>query len=99
MVVKGEYLTLTSHKKKKDVYVYQYYKLGSIIHHFTDLIIGKNIKLHTLPHKSKSQVRYFLPYSKHEKWMDTINNRDDLDELMELLMYILDISYYDWCIC
>ena len=56
MVVKGEYLTVASHKKKKDGYVYQDYKLGSIVYHFTNLIVGKNIKLHTLFKKNNTWV-------------------------------------------
>ena len=47
-VIKGEYLTLATQQKKEDSYVYQDYKLGSIIYHFTNLIVSTNIKLHTL---------------------------------------------------
>lgn len=54
MVVKDEYLTLDSHKKTKDGYSYQDYMLGFVVYHFTNLIVGTNIKLPTLPHKSKS---------------------------------------------
>ena len=49
MVVKGEYLTLDSHQKKKDGYMYQDYRLGYDVYHFTNLIVGTNIKLRTFP--------------------------------------------------
>jgi len=51
MVVKGEYLTLASHQKKKDGYVYQDYRPGAIVYHFTNLVVGINNKLCTFSKK------------------------------------------------
>ena len=56
MVIKGEYLTLATQQKKKDGYVYQDYKPGAIVYHYTNLIVGTNIKLHTLSKKNRTQV-------------------------------------------
>ena len=86
MVIKGEYLTLATQQKKKDGYVYQDYKPGAIVYHYTNLIVGTNIKLCTLSKKNRTQVWYFLSYSDHEKFMDTVSNRDDLDVVMDWMM-------------
>ena len=51
MVIKGEYLTLAAQQKRKGVYVYQDYRPGAIIYHFTNLVVGINIKLRTLGNK------------------------------------------------
>ena len=48
MVIKGEYLTLAPQEKRKGGYVYQDYRPGAIVYHFTNLVVGINIKLHTL---------------------------------------------------
>ena len=48
MVIKGEYLTLVAQHKRKGGYVYQDYRPGAIVYHFTNLVVGKNIKLRTL---------------------------------------------------
>ena len=54
MVIKGEYLTLATKQKKKDGYVYQDYKPRVVVYHFTNLIFGTNIKLHTLSKKNRT---------------------------------------------
>ena len=82
MVIKGDYLTLTTQHKRKSGYVYQDYRLGAIVYHFTNLVVGINIKLHTLSHKNRSHVRYLLPHIKHERFLDIIGSRDDLDGLL-----------------
>ena len=56
IVIKGEYLTLVAQQKGKGGYVYQDYRPGAIVYHFTNLVVGINIKLHTLGHKNKSHV-------------------------------------------
>ena len=56
MVIKGEYLTLAAQEKKKGGYIYQDYRLGAIVYHFTNLVVGTNIKLCTLAHKNRSHV-------------------------------------------
>ena len=61
MVIKGEYLTLATKQKRKGGYVYQDYRTGAIVYHFTNLVVGINIKLCTLGHKNRSHVRYLLP--------------------------------------
>ena len=60
MVIKGEYLTLKAQQKRKGEYVYQDYKPGAIVYHFTNLVVGINIKLRTLSHKNSSHVRYLI---------------------------------------
>ena len=82
MVIKGEYLTLAAQQKRKGGYVYQDYRPGAIVYHFTNLVVGTNIKLHTLAHKNRSHVRYLLPHIEHERLMDTIGTRDDPDGLL-----------------
>ena len=76
-------MTLDTQQKKKDGYVYQDYKPRAIVYHYTNLIFGTNIKLHTLSKKNRTQVRYFLSYSDHEKLMDIVSNIDDLDGVMD----------------
>ena len=56
MVIKGEYLTLEAQQKMKGGYVYQDYRPGAIVYHFTNLVVGINIKLRTLGHKNRSHV-------------------------------------------
>ena len=48
MVIKSEYLKLATQQKKKDGYAYQDYKPRVVVYHFTNLIVGTNIKLRTL---------------------------------------------------
>lgn len=83
MVIKGEYLTLAAQQKRKGGYVYQDYKPGAIVYHFTNLVVGINIKLRTISNKNRSHVRYLLPHLEHERLMDTIGSRDDPDGLLE----------------
>ena len=51
MAIKGEYLTLAARQKRKNGYVYQDYRPGAIVYHFTNLVVAINIKVHTLSHK------------------------------------------------
>ena len=83
MVIKGEYLTLATQQKRKGGYVYQDYRPGTIVYHFANLVVSIKIKLRTLGHKNKSHVRYFLPHIEHERLMDTIDNKDVPDGLLE----------------
>ena len=53
--------------KNKGGYVFQYYKPGQVVYNFTN----------------SSKVWYFLPYSEHEKLMETIIIRSELDGLLE----------------
>ena len=82
MVIKGEYLTLAAQEKRKGGYVYQDYRPRAIIYHFTNLVVGINIKLHTLSHKNRSDVQCLLPHIEHKRLMDTISDRDDPDGLL-----------------
>ena len=82
MVIKGHYLTHLAQQKRKARYVYQDYRPRAIVYHFTNLVVGINIKLHTLSHKHKSHVLYLLPHIYHEWLMDTISSRDDPDGLL-----------------
>ena len=83
MVIKGDYLTVTTEQKRKSGYVYQDYRLGAIVYHFTNLVVGININMGKVSNKNRSHVRYFLPHIEHKRLMDTIGNRDDLDGLLE----------------
>ena len=51
MVIRGEYLTLEAQQKRKGGYVYQDYRPESMVYHFTNLVVGINIKLRTLSQK------------------------------------------------
>ena len=82
MVVKGEYLTQEKNARKKGGYVFKDYRPGASVYHFTNLIVGTNLQLHTMPNKNSSKVRYFLPDAEHERLMETISNRDDPEVLV-----------------
>ena len=66
----------------KGGYVYQDYRQGATIYHFTNLVVGIEFKFHTLSHKNRSHVQYLLPHIEHERLMDTIGSRDDPDGLL-----------------
>ena len=57
MVIKRDYLTVTTQQKRKSGYVYQDYRLGAIVYHFTNLVVGININLRTLSNKNRYHVR------------------------------------------
>ena len=78
MVIKGEYMTLDERTQKKG-YVFEDYRPCHFVYHYTNLIIGTNIQLQTMSSKNSSMVRYFLPYSEHEKLMENISIRSDPD--------------------
>jgi len=82
MVVKGEYLTHDNNARKKSGYVYRDYKPGASVYHFTNLIIGTNLQVRTMPSRNSSKVRYFLPDTEHERLMETIVIRDDTEGLV-----------------
>jgi len=83
MVIKGEYLTQVSHARKKKGYVFEDYRLGQIVYHYTNLVIGTNLQLQTMPNKNSSKSRYLLPYSEHERLNDTVAIRGDPDGLVK----------------
>ena len=83
MVIKGDYLTLETQQKRKGGYVYQDYRPRAIVYHFTNLVVGINIKLHIISNKNKSHVRYLLPHLEHENLMDTIGNKDGPNGLLK----------------
>ena len=76
MVVKGEYLTHDNNARKGG-YVYRDYKPGASVYYFTNLIIGTNLQVRTMPSQNSSKVRYFLPDTEHERLKETIITRDD----------------------
>ena len=82
MVVKGEYLTQEKNARKKGGYVFKDYRPSASVYHFTNLIVGTNLQLRTMPNKNSSKVRLFLPDGEHERLMDTISNRDDPEGLV-----------------
>jgi len=83
MVVEGEYLTLDGKSRRTSGHVFVDYRPGSVVYHFTNLIVGTNIHLQTISNKNSSKVRYFLPHSEHERLMETISNREDPDGYIE----------------
>ena len=82
MVVKGEYLTHENNARKKGGYVYRDYKPGASVYHFTNLIIGTNLQVQTMPTRNSSKVCYFLSNTEHERLMETIIIRDDPESLV-----------------
>ena len=82
MVVKGEYLTHDNNSRNKGGYVYMDYKPGAIVYHFTNLIISTNLQVQTMASRNSSKVSYFLPDTEHERLMETIIIRDDLEGLV-----------------
>ena len=72
MVVKGEYLTHENNARKKGGYVYRDYNLGASVYLFTNLIIGTNLQVRTIPSRNSSKVPYFLLDIEHERLMETI---------------------------
>jgi len=83
MVIKQEYMTWDEITRKKGGYVFQDYKPGQVVYHFTNLVIGTNLQLQIIPGKNSSKVQYLLPFSKSEKLKKTISIRIDLDGLLE----------------
>ena len=75
-------MTLAAQQKRKGGYVYQDYRPKAIVYHFTNLVVSIKIKLCTLVHKNRSHVRYVLPDIEHERFMDTIDTKDDPDGLL-----------------
>ena len=63
MVIKGEYLTQDERIQKKGVYVFQYYRLGEVVYHFTNLVVGTSLQLQKMLSKKSPKVQYFFPYS------------------------------------
>ena len=63
--------------------VFEDYRPGQIVYHYTNLVIGTNLQLQTMLSKNSSNSWYLFPYSKHEMLKDTIDNRGDPDGLFE----------------
>ena len=83
MVVEGEYLTLDGKSRRASGHVFVDYKPGSVVYHFTNLIVGTNIHLQTISNKNSSKVCYFFPHLEHERLMETISNIEDQDVYIE----------------
>ena len=77
MVVEGEYLTLDGKSRRTSGNVLVDYKPCSVVYHFTNLIVGTNIHLHTMSTKNSTKVIYFLPHLEHEILMEEIRNKED----------------------
>ena len=67
----------TMQERRVDGYVYKDYKPGASVYQFTNLIIGTNLQVRTMPSQNSSKVCYFLPDIEHERLMETIIIRDD----------------------
>ena len=83
MVIEGEYLTLYGKSRRTSEHVFMDYRLGSMVYHFTNLIVGMNIHLHTMSNKKSTKVHYLFPHSEHEILMETIRNKKDPDGYIE----------------
>jgi hypothetical protein len=83
MIVKGEYLRHDERTRNKSRCVFQDYKPGQFVYHFTNLVIGRNFQLQIIPRNNSSKVRYFLLYSKNNNLMETVSIRSDPDALFE----------------
>jgi hypothetical protein len=83
MVIKGEYMTQNERTQKKGGHVFEYYRPSEDLYHFTNLVVGTNLQLQTIPSKNSTKVQYFFPYFEHKNLMDTIIIRSDLDGLLE----------------
>ena len=83
MVINEEYLTQVSHAQNKIGYVFDDYKPGQIVYHYTNFVIGTNLQLQTMPSKNSSKSRYLFPYYKNERLNDTVSIRGDPDGLVE----------------
>ena len=70
-------------QKEKKGYEFEYYRPGQIVYHYTNLVIGTNLQLQTMPNKNSSKSRYLFPYSEHERLKDTIAIRGDPDGLVK----------------
>ena len=77
MVVEGEYITLDWKSRRTSGHVFVDYRPGSVVYHFTNLIVGMNIHLQTKSTKNSTKVRCFLPHSEHERLMEAISNKED----------------------
>ena len=83
MVVEGQYVTLDGKSRRTSGHVFVDYRLGSMVYHFTNLIVGMNIHLQAMLNKKSTKVRYLLPHSEHEILMEEISNREELDGYIE----------------
>ena len=92
-------MTLATQQKRKGGYVYQDYRPGAIVYHFTNLVVGINIRLHTLLNKNRSHVWYFLPHIEHTILMDTIGSIDHLDGLPEWVHCQVFLDCKVWLDC
>jgi hypothetical protein len=52
MVIKGEYLTQDERTCKKRGYAFQDYRPGEVVYDITNLVVGTNLQLQTMPSKN-----------------------------------------------
>ena len=83
MVVESEYLTHDGKSRRTSGQVFVDYRPSSVVYHLTNLIVGTNIHLQTMSMKNSTKVCYFLPHSEHKRLMETIRNKEDLDDYIE----------------
>ena len=82
MVIKGEYFTLEAQHKRKGGYVYQDYRLGAIVYHFTSLVVVINIKLRAFSNKKKVICTILYTPYRARRLMDIIDNTYDPNHLL-----------------
>ena len=68
---------------KEKGHVFDDYRPGQIVYHYTNLVIGTSLKLWTMLSKNSSKSRYVFPYSKHEWIQDTVDIRGDPEGLVK----------------
>ena len=83
MVMKGEYLTQVSHTQRKKGYVFEDYRPGQIVYHYTNIVIGTNLHLQTMSSRNSSKSWYFFPYSENKRLKDNVGIRGDHGGLVE----------------
>ena len=55
MVIKGKYMKQDERTRNKSGYVFQYYRPGEVVYHFTNMVVGINLQLQTIPSKNSSR--------------------------------------------
>ena len=72
IVVKGECLTLDGKSRRTIGYVFEDYIPGSVVSHFTNLVVSMNIHIQKMSTKNSTKVRYFLPHLENERLLEEI---------------------------
>ena len=83
MVVEVEYLTLDGESRRTCGHVFMDYRPGSVVYHFTNLIVGMDIHLWKMSNKNSTKVRCFFPNLEKKRLIEEISNKEDPDGYIE----------------